>query len=179
MTRRHLARLGRSLATLSLAALLLSAVSGCGETVPVSLEAGRVERIVDGDTLVLRGGGRVRLLQVDAPEADGECYARAAARELARLAPPGAEVVLEADPRLDRVDAYGRLLRYVLTRGVNVNVALVRRGAATPYFYRGERGRYAVRLLAAVHEARAAGRGMWGACRVSWAPTRQVETRAR
>jgi endonuclease YncB( thermonuclease family) len=30
-----------------------------------------VERIVDGDTLVVRGGQRVRLLQIDSPEAGG------------------------------------------------------------------------------------------------------------
>lgn len=133
--------------------------------------------MIDGDTLVLRGGDRVRLLQVDAPETGGECYARPAARTLARLAPVGADVVLEADPALDRVDRYGRLLRYVRVGAVNVNVELVRRGAAAPYFYRGERGRYASRLLAAVADARAAGKGMWGVCRVFWSPTRQVETR--
>jgi micrococcal nuclease len=138
-----------------------------------------VERIVDGDTLVLRGGARVRLLQVDAPEAGRECYAREATRELVRLAPVGAEVVLEVDPRLDRVDRYGRLLRYVRVDATNVNLELVRRGAATPYFYAGDRGRYAPRLLAAVAEARAARRGMWGACGVSWSPTRPVETRTR
>lgn len=134
---------------------------------------------MDGDTLVLRGGARVRLLQIDAPETGGECYAGAAARELARVAPPGTDVVLEVDPRLDRVDRYGRLLRYVRAGTVNVNVELVRRGAATPYFYRGERGRYAQRLLVALGDARSARRGMWGACRVSWSPTRPVETRSR
>ncbi|MCS7007520.1 MAG: thermonuclease family protein [Gaiellaceae bacterium] len=158
----------------------VGALAGCAEVpVLVSQETRRVTGIVDGDTLVVSGGERVRLLQIDAPEEGGECYARAAARELARLAPPGAEVVLEVDPRLDRVDAYGRLLRYLRRDGANVNVALVRRGAAAPYFYRGERGRYAAQLIAALREARAAGRGMWRACWVSWSPTRQVETRPR
>ena len=87
--------------------------------------------------------------------------------------------MLEADPRLDRVDRFGRLLRYVHAAGKNVNVELARRGAATPWFYRGERGRYAARLLASVREARAAGRGLWGACRVSWRPDRAVETSPR
>ncbi len=48
--------------------------------------------------------------------------------------------------------------------GTNVNVALVRQGAASPYFFRKERGRYARDLLDAVDEARAARRGYWGAC---------------
>jgi endonuclease YncB( thermonuclease family) len=134
---------------------------------------------VDGDTLVVRGGARVRLIQIDAPEAGGECYSGAATRELARLARPGARVVLEVDPRLDRVDRYERLLRYVHAGGRNVNVELVRRGAATPYFYGGDRGRHANALLSATSAARAAGRGMWGACRVSWSPDEPVETRPR
>jgi micrococcal nuclease len=170
----------RPRALVALAATLgaLAAVAGCADaSVPASQETRRIQRVVDGDTVILRGGDRVRLLQVDAPEAGGECYAAPATRTLARLAPAGAEVVLEVDPRLDRVDRYGRLLRYVRVGAVNVNVELVRRGAAVPYFYRGERGRYASRLLAAAADARAAGRGMWGACRVSWSPTRQVETR--
>jgi hypothetical protein len=72
--------------------------------------------------------------------------------------------VLEVDPRLDRVDAYGRLLRYVRRGGVNVNLELVRRGAATVWLYGGERGRYAGQLLGAARSARSARRGIWGAC---------------
>lgn len=138
-----------------------------------------VERIVDGDTLVVRGGARIRLVQIDAPESGEECYAAASTRELARLAPPGTPVTLEADPTLDRVDRYGRLLRYVHAGGANVNLVLVRRGAATPWFYDGDRGRYASRLLAAVTAARVERRGMWGACRVFWNPYGPVDTRSR
>jgi micrococcal nuclease len=138
-----------------------------------------VERIIDGDTLVVRGGARVRLVQIDAPESGEECYAAASTLELARLSPPGSHVVLEADPQLDRVDRYGRLLRYIHAGGRNVNLELVRRGAATPWFYDGDRGRYAVRLLAATTAARAAQRGMWGACRVSWRPDGPVDTQSR
>lgn len=145
----------------------------------VTASQATVARIVDGDTLVLAGGARVRLVQIDAPEAGGECYATASAWELARLAPPGARVGLEADQELDRVDRYGRLLRYVHAGSRNVNVDLVRRGAATPWFYRGERGRYAARLLEAVAVARKERRGLWGACRVRWRPDGPVETERR
>jgi endonuclease YncB( thermonuclease family) len=138
-----------------------------------------VDWVTDGDTLRVRGDERVRLLQIDAPEAGQECYAGRATAELVRLAPRGTRIVLETDPELDLGDRYGRLLRYVLRGRVNVNVELVRRGAATPYFYDGERGRYASRLLAAVAEARRARRGMWGACRVFWSPEEPVTTRSR
>ena len=134
----------------------------------------------DGDTLDVRAGARVRLVQIDAPElGEGECYGRESRRELERLAAPGARIELEPDPELDDVDRYGRLLRYVHVPDVNVNVELVRRGAATPYFRRGDQGRYADALLAAVDEARRASRGMWGSCRVSWNPDRAVTTRPR
>jgi micrococcal nuclease len=138
-----------------------------------------VARVTDGDTLALRDGTRVRLVQIDAPEAGRECYAEQATGELRRLAPPGTRVTLERDARLDDVDRFGRALRYVLVGARNVNLVLVRRGAATPYFFDGDRGRHAGRLLAAVEEARAARRGMWRSCRVSWNPTGPVDTRPR
>jgi endonuclease YncB( thermonuclease family) len=102
--------------------------------------------VLSYDTLTLSNGQRVRLLQIDTPElGTGECYSRAARTELLRLVPIGSRVSLEADPRLDRVDRYGRLLRYVVRKGLNVNLELVRRGAAAPYFYGGDKGRYAER----------------------------------
>jgi micrococcal nuclease len=122
----------------------------------------------------------VRLVQVDAPElGEGECYARAALGELRRLAPAGSRIALERDRRLDDRDRFGRLLRYVTAGTTVVNVELVRRGAAAPYFFRGERGRLAEELLDAVAEARSRRRGMWGACRVSWRPDAQVSTHPR
>jgi micrococcal nuclease len=119
-------------------------------------------------------------VQIDAPElGEDECYARESRLELDRLAAPGARVELESDPRLDDSDRYGRLLRYVHATSTNVNVELVRRGAATPYFRRGYKGVYADELLDAVDEARRSGSGMWRSCRVSWHPRRAVATRRR
>jgi micrococcal nuclease len=139
-----------------------------------------VARAGDGDTLDTDGGNRVRLLQIDAPElGEGECHARASLRELERLAPRGSTVELEDDPALDDRDRFDRLLRYVHAGATNVNVELVRRGAATPYFFGGEEGRYADELLAAVEEARSARRGMWGSCRVEWRVGRPVATHPR
>jgi micrococcal nuclease len=137
-----------------------------------------VARVADGDTLTLTSGSRVRLLQIDSPEVGtGECYARGARGELLRLAPVGSRVALEADPALDRVDRYGRLLRYVKHGTLDVNLELVRRGAAAPYFFGGDRGRYASRLMAAAVVARAHKRGLWGASPgTRLDPYRQVDT---
>jgi endonuclease YncB( thermonuclease family) len=123
-----------------------------------------VEWIADGDTLTLRSGAKVRLVQVDAPELHSDCYGRAALQALIGLAPKGTRVTVVRDPRLDERDQHGRLLRYVFVGAENVNVELVRRGAASPYFFRNVRGRYADALLDAVEEARDARRGYWGAC---------------
>lgn len=135
---------------------MLSAARG-GETAVVAY-------VNDGDTLRLRDGRRVRLLQIDAPELHGDCYGRAALAALLRLAPKGTAVTLERDRALDAKDAYGRLLRYVFVGGRNVDVVLVREGAASPYFFHKRRGRYADELLSAAADARAARRGYWGAC---------------
>jgi micrococcal nuclease len=143
-------------------------------------EPATVARVGDGDTLDLRSGERVRLLQIDAPELAGECYGRDALRALERLVPAGSRISLQADPYLDDRDRYGRFLRYVTSsRGVIVNVEAVRVGAATPYFRGGEQGLYADELLAAVEDARRSRAGLWGECRVSWRPDRLVTTRPR
>jgi micrococcal nuclease len=143
----------------------------------VSADTATVDSVRDGDTILLEDGTRVRLVQVDAPELGVECHGDAAAAALARLAPPGATLRLERDPALDDVDRHGRLLRYVHARGRNVNVALVRAGGAAPYFYRGERGRYATALLEAAGAARAERAGLWRTCPgTRLAPTRAVAT---
>jgi micrococcal nuclease len=125
-----------------------------------------VAAVIDGDTIELANGRKVRLLQIDAPEpGSGECYSRKARSVLREMLPAGTRVRLEADPKLDRKDQYGRLLRYVFAEGVNVNLALVKLGAASVWFYEGERGKYAAKLLRAAKRAKAEARGLWQACR--------------
>jgi micrococcal nuclease len=127
-------------------------------------ESATVAAVSDGDTLRRTSGKMVRLLLIDAPELHGDCFGKAALSALRQLTPKGTPVTLVRDPALDQTDRYGRLLRYVIVHGTNVNVALVRGGTASPYFFRNERGRYAGALLAAVKKARAEKLGYWGAC---------------
>jgi endonuclease YncB( thermonuclease family) len=137
-----------------------------------------VEAVIDGDTIELSSDRRVRLVQIDAPEAgESECWSDEATAELRALLPAGTRVRLARDPRLDDVDRFGRLLRYVFKDGTNVNVALVRRGAASVWFFEGDRGRYAGELLESAREAKTARRGLWGGCpRTRLDPLRAVET---
>ena len=131
-------RFGRG-ALLSAATILvvLAAVApSAGAKRPLSVY--RIGHVVDGDTVTLMNGQRVRLVQIDTPEVyfGTECYGRAASRWTKRMLPAGTRVRLLADPATDRADRYGRLLRYVVrvSDGLNVNVRLVTVGAAAPYF---------------------------------------------
>ncbi len=142
----------------------------------------RVDRVIDGDTIALRNGQHVRLVQIDTPEVyfGVECYGRAASLTTERLLPAGSRVRLFAEPATDRVDEYGRLLRYVVRvdDGLNVNIRLVAIGAAAPYFYDGRRGRYARLLDTLARRAKAKKLGLWRACpRTSYDPYRGVRTR--
>jgi endonuclease YncB( thermonuclease family) len=75
----------------------------------------RIDHVTDGDTVVLRDGRRVRLVQIDTPEVffGRECFGRAASLRTKALLLPGTRVRLLPEPVTDRVDQYGRLLRYV------------------------------------------------------------------
>jgi micrococcal nuclease len=128
----------------------------------------RVERVVDGDTIVLAGGERVRYIGVDTPESvkpgtPVECFAKRAAQANADLV-DGRQVELRYDA--ERRDRYGRLLAYVYVPGptpVFVNAELVRRGFAKPLTIPPNVAHEpAFRRLA--REARRAGRGLWSAC---------------
>jgi len=161
---------GFSVTALAVVIFLAGGCSPSQQTTPPTAttadvaESATVASVSDGDTLRTTSGRKIRLVQIDAPELHGDCYGKAALAALRRLTPVGSRITLQRDPALDSTDRYGRQLRYVLVSGTNVNLALVREGAASPYFYRSDRGRYADDLLAAVDEARAAKRGYWGAC---------------
>jgi endonuclease YncB( thermonuclease family) len=73
----------------------------------------RIDRVTDGDTVVLRKGLRVRLVQIDSPEVyfETECYGRQASAATKRLLPPGTQVRLTFEPATDRVDDFDRLGR--------------------------------------------------------------------
>lgn len=130
-----------------------------------ALPGTKVTEVIDGDTIVVATGAHVRLVQIDSPEVtSGECYASQAKAALATLIPVGTRVILKGDPGLDQTDRYGRQLRYVFRGGENLNLTLVRRGDAAPYFYNGDHGQYAGQLYSAALAARRAKRGLWSAC---------------
>jgi len=121
-----------------------------------------VERVVDGDTIDLDGGERVRLIGVDTPELHHpnkpvEYFAREAAEFTRRLC-LGKRVRLEYDQQDE--DRYHRTLAYVyLEDGTFVNAEIIRQGYGFAYT------RYPFAHLeefrALEREAREARRGLW------------------
>lgn len=76
---------------------------------------GKVKRIIDGDTFELRGGERVRIAGLNAPEL-GQKGGDAAKRQLRKKMPPGTGVGLSKP----LAKSYGRIVRKVTVGGKNV-----------------------------------------------------------
>jgi micrococcal nuclease len=129
-----------------------------------------VERVVDGDTLIVDLGGdrqRVRAIGIDSPELTDDdpqvrAMAQAGADALARLV-AGREVLLERD--VSDTDRFGRLLRYIwVVDGAGslefVNLGLIADGYARVVTFPPDVAWHPT-LLAAQDAAREAGLGLW------------------
>ena len=115
-----------------------------------------VVRVIDGDTVEMADGSRVRYLCIDTPERGEPFYAEASERN--RELVDGKGVVL--GPGVEDIDKYGRLLRYVYVDDVFVNAELVSGGyARTLIFDEDEPHAELLRQLEA--EAEAANLGLW------------------
>lgn len=138
-------------------------VASCGgaEGEPCGPTRAIVRRVVDGDTLVLEDGERVRYLLVDAPELDA-CFGEEASAWNAAVV-EGRLIDLAYDDAVCR-DDYGRLLATVTVDGVDVGASLVERGFACVLYIPPAGADRKDALLALEAEARARGRGLFGAC---------------
>lgn len=122
-----------------------------------------VVRVVDGDTVVLDGNEKVRLIGINTPETVDprrpvqKFGKEASARTKALLG--GKRVRAEYD--VERKDRYGRTLGYLfLEDGTFVNLSLVEDGYATAYRY-PPNVKHAEEFRDAERRAREAGRGLW------------------
>lgn len=133
-------------------------------TTPTLIEA-RVIKVIDGDTIILEDGSRVRLIGIDTPEIGDashqpECYARRAA-DLARSLVEGKVVRLEKDTS-DK-DKYNRFLRYVWIGDTMVNNYLVQNGFAVSLTIPPD-VRYSTKLKESENQARSGALGLWSDC---------------
>lgn len=86
-----------------------------------------IAHVVDGDTVDLASGERIRILGYDAPE-QGECGGRDATDALAFIL-TGGPITMDADIG-DDTDRYGRLLRHILVAGTPVGLTMIDNGYA-------------------------------------------------
>lgn len=134
--------------------------------IPHSLFAGDasfVRYVIDGDTVILKNGEKVRFIGIDAPEIDHENkHAEPwgyAARAFNKKLLESKRVRLEFDH--DKQDHYNRLLAYIfLPDGTFLNLELLQSGMAT-YLYKPPNLKYAEKLLDAQREAMSADLGLW------------------
>ena len=123
----------------------------------------QVSRVVDGDTIVLADGRKVRYIGINTPETVDprrpvQCFGTEASAFNHTLV-AGKTVRLEKD--ISETDKYGRLLRFVyLEDGTLVNETLVREGYASASAFPPDITKQDL-FFAAEREARAAHAGLW------------------
>lgn len=133
-------------------------------TSPANEEGAKVTRVIDGDTIELENGKRLRYIGIDTPEISGtnpDCYAREAYERNKELV-EGKEVKLEKD--VSETDKYGRLLRYVYVGDTMINEKLVKEGFASVYTYPPD-VKYQDRFIQVQEEARNNNVGLWSSCK--------------
>jgi micrococcal nuclease len=134
------------------------ALHPCGPTSAV------VDYVIDGDTVVLEDGQRVRYLLIDTPEITkdaNDCYG-AEARDYNNMLVTGRTIEIEYDEECQ--DRYGRLLAYVSVGELDINSTLLEGGyACILHIPPNGDGRLA-EYQALENMAKADGAGMWTAC---------------
>jgi micrococcal nuclease len=91
----------------------------------------KVTRVIDGDTFETETGERVRLVGINAPEIS-DIFGEEGKQHLIDLI-EGKTVDLEPDHISNDRDRYGRLLRYVILNGDDINKQMVLDGFAFAY----------------------------------------------
>ncbi|MDH5695488.1 MAG: thermonuclease family protein [Dehalococcoidia bacterium] len=140
---------------LAIVVLILLLICGCTSPPNTAL----VTQVIDGDTIVIEGGYRVRYIGIDTPEIHPELEAYGMeALEANRELVGGKVVRLERD--VSQTDKYDRLLRYVYVDDIFVNAELVRLGLAQAKAYPPDI-KYQEYLEKLETDARQVSRGMW------------------
>lgn len=114
-----------------------------------------VVRVIDGDTVVLNGGTRVRVNNINTPEIDEELGREA--KDFAIKMVHKKMVRVEGNSK----DHYGRVLGDLNVEGKRLSEELVRAGMAHAFFIPPVDKDRKLALLAAQTEAKDANRGIW------------------
>jgi len=144
--------------------LLGAAACGGGSGSDCGPSEGLVTRVIDGDTVVLETGVKIRYLMVNAPETTNghdDCYGSNASTFNTDLV-LNKTVQLSYDVQCE--DMFGRTLAYVSVDGQEVNKLLVERGFACVLHIPPNGDDVVDEFKALEDAAKAANRGLWGAC---------------
>ena len=118
----------------------------------------KVERVVDGDTIVLFNGSIVRYVGITSPE-NNEPFEKEATEANRKLV-EGKTVKLEYDNY--KGDKFGRILAYVIIDNKNVSIELTKLGIAQVVVYQHKKPFiYQDQLLKAQEEAKKKKLGIW------------------
>ena len=140
----------------SLPVSTVTPVPGNGPPQPGDLETVTVAKVIDGDTIELTDGRRVRYIGMNTPERDQPYYKEAS--DTNRQLVDGKTAQLEVD--VEAIDRYGRTLAYIWVDGQMANLEVVRRGFANAFTV-PPNVKYEQEFRQAEREAREAGRGLW------------------
>ena len=115
----------RQIFILTLSFLLISNCSSSSS----DLQSSQVDviRVIDGDTVVIAGDERVRLIGIDTPE-NGQCGFDEAKQALEKLLASGSATFYSGTT--SEKDKYDRLLRYLEVEGIDVGLNLISNGFA-------------------------------------------------
>lgn len=133
-----------------------------------ALEA-RVQRVIDGRTVVLRNGDRVRYIGLEIPD---DLLSVIQATNVNRNLVEGADIRLEFDKQLRDKD--GNILAYVYVGDLMVNEYLIQTGYARVESYSPNR-RFLTRLLHLQARASRERLGIWSRATGERAPVPEVE----
>lgn len=122
-----------------------------------------VKRVIDGDTIELASGERIRYLMIDTPESttEHECWgeeSKLANRDLVE----GRTIKLRYDLQCE--DDYGRLLAYVELSGQEINRVMVERGHACVLEIPPNGEAVADEYRDLEYAAEQLGKGLWAVC---------------
>jgi micrococcal nuclease len=157
-----------------IAAALVLPAGASFSAAPDNANAARVTHISDGDTGYFKPlkygttaasweGRKARFIGVDTPEtytSPPDCYGEKASNFTQRQL-EGKRVKVTYGK--DTLDQYGRALIYIWRKGKLFNAKLIRRGFARVEMY-SPNDKYDGWFRRLESEAKAANRGMWGAC---------------
>lgn len=119
--------------------------------------------MLDGDTIELTSGEKIRYLMIDAPEVGNklECYGDEAKALNTQLV-AGKEVQLRYD--LECTDRFDRLLAYVSVGDREINSLMVERGYACVLYIAPNGAERKAQFDRLESMAKQANKGLWGAC---------------